>query len=77
MPSEKYLSQFEEIDIKRVDKENSNNVRWIALVIGHPGLLIRNCRNIPTGALATKMRQLSIIGYKPIMVSLYEINISI
>ncbi|XP_012063545.1 PREDICTED: FAST kinase domain-containing protein 5, partial [Atta cephalotes] len=67
MPSEKYLSQFEEIDIKRV--KNLNNVRWIALVIGHPGLLIRNYRNKPTGALATKMRQLSIIGYKPIMIS--------
>ncbi|KAG5317022.1 FAKD5 protein, partial [Acromyrmex heyeri] len=77
MPSEKYLSQFEEIDIKRVNKENSNNVRWIALVMGHPGLLIRNRRNRPTGALATKMKQLSIIGYKPVMVSLYEINISI
>lgn len=67
--SEKYLSQFEDIDIKRVDKENSNNVRWIALVIGHSGLLLRNCRNRPTGALAAKMRQLSIIGYEPVMIS--------
>ncbi|KYN06823.1 PREDICTED: FAST kinase domain-containing protein 5, mitochondrial [Cyphomyrmex costatus] len=69
VPSKEYLSQFEEVDIKRVDKENSNNVRWIALILGHPGLLIRNCRDKPTGALAAKMRQLSIIGYMPVMVS--------
>jgi len=66
VPSEKYLSQFESSDIKRV--ENSNNIRWIALIIGHHGLLIRNCHKF-TGPLAAKMRQLSIIGYTPIVVS--------
>lgn len=75
VPSEKFLSQFESSDIKRVDK-NSGNVRWIALIMGHHGLLVRNY-NILTGSLAAKIRQLSIIGYTPIMVSFWEIDVSI
>lgn len=68
MPSEKFLSQFKSSDIKYADKENSNDIRWIAVVIAHHGLLIRNCHT-PTGSLAAKMRQLSAIGYTPVMVS--------
>ncbi|TGZ49278.1 uncharacterized protein [Temnothorax longispinosus] len=67
VPSETYWSQFESSDIKYVNKQNSN-IRWIALVMGHHGLLIRNCLT-PTGSLAAKMRQLSKIGYTPIMIS--------
>lgn len=55
----------------RVDKETSKNVRWIALVMAPHGLLIRN-NNLPTGILAAKLKQLSIIGYTPIMVSFME-----
>jgi len=65
---EGFLSQFKQGEFKRVNQENSKNVRWIALVLAHPGLLIRN-KNLPTGLLAAKIRQLSIIGYTPIMVS--------
>lgn len=68
MPSEKFLSQFESSDIKYPNKENSNDIRWIAVVIAHHGLLIRNYHT-PTGPLAAKIRQLSAIGYTPIMVS--------
>ncbi|KAL0102099.1 hypothetical protein PUN28_018564 [Cardiocondyla obscurior] len=68
VPSSNFLSQFESSDIKRVDKENLNNFRWVALVIGHSGLLIRRY-NTPTGSLASKIRQLAIIGYTPIMIS--------
>lgn len=70
VPSEHFLSQFEPNEIKYVNKEKSNNVKWIVLVIGHHGLIIRNLRgSFPTGPLAAKMRQLSIIGYTPIMIS--------
>ncbi|KAL6259176.1 hypothetical protein P5V15_009097 [Pogonomyrmex californicus] len=77
VPSEKFFSQFEVNAIKRVDKENSNN-RWIALVMAAHGQLIRNCQKtnyqIPTGALAAKLRQLSIIGYTPIMIPYFMWN---
>lgn len=44
--------------------------------MGHHGLLIRNS-SAPIGMLAAKLRQLSIIGYTPIVVSFVEIDISI
>ncbi|XP_012530877.1 uncharacterized protein LOC105833583 [Monomorium pharaonis] len=75
VPSEKFLSQFESSDIKPVNEETSNKVRWIALVIGHHGLLIRNFSS-PTGPLAAKLRQLSIIGYTPIMILNHPWNIN-
>lgn len=68
VPSEKYLSQFHSDEIIRVDKETSKNIRWIALVMAPHGLLIKN-KNLPVGMLAAKIRQLSIIGYTPIMIS--------
>lgn len=67
LPSKEFLSQYQTCEIMRVDKEISKNVRWIALVMAPHGLLIRNT-NLPTGMLATKLRQLSIIGYTPIMI---------
>lgn len=78
VPSEKFLSQFLPSEIIRVDEKASENVRWIALVIAPHGLLIRN-NNLPTGPLAAKLRQLSVIGYTPVMVSFIEnaMNVSI
>ncbi|XP_012223331.1 FAST kinase domain-containing protein 5, mitochondrial [Linepithema humile] len=67
VPSEEFISQFKQGEFKRVDKD-SKNVRWIALVLASQSLLIRNT-NLPIGLLVAKMRQLSIIGYTPIMVS--------
>lgn len=69
MPSEKYLSGFTAEEIKRVDKEVAKNVRWIALIMATQGLLIRGT-NQPVGLLAARIRQLSLIGYTPIIVSL-------
>lgn len=68
VPSEKFPSQFHSSEIRRVDKETSKNVRWIVLVMAPHGLLMRN-NELPTGLLAVKLRQLSIIGYTPIMIS--------
>ncbi|KAL6438043.1 hypothetical protein ACFW04_004361 [Cataglyphis niger] len=73
VPSEEFLSQFQSSEIMRVDKETSKNVRWIALVMASHGLLIRN-NNLPTGMLAAKLKQLSIIGYTPIMISYISWN---
>ncbi|KMQ93667.1 fast kinase domain-containing protein 5 [Lasius niger] len=68
VPSKEFLSQFQESEIMRVDKETSRNVRWIALVMAPCGLLIRNT-NFPAGMLAVKLRQLPLVGYTPIMIS--------
>lgn len=68
VPTSEFLSQFAPSDIKRVDQEEWNDVRWIALVIGHPLLLLRQS-NLPTGPLAAKIRQLSKIGYTPLLIT--------
>lgn len=73
VPLEEFLSQFQTSEIMRVDKETSKNVRWIALVMAPHGLLMRN-NDLPTGMLAAKLRQLSIIGYTPIMISYISWN---
>lgn len=73
MPSEKYLSEFPKEEIKRVDKEDTMDVRWIALVMASYGVLIQDT-NKPVGLLAARIRQLSKIGYTPIMVSFVRKN---
>lgn len=72
VPSEKFLSSFSPEEIKYVDKKKTaNNVKWVALVMASYGLVIRST-NLPIGLLAARIRQLSIIGYTPVVVSLME-----
>lgn len=68
VPSEKLLHSFGPNEFKRVDKETEKNTKWIALVIASHNLVIRDTE-LPVGILAMKLRQLSIIGYTPVMVS--------
>ncbi|EZA53791.1 hypothetical protein DMN91_012094 [Ooceraea biroi] len=68
MPLEEFLSQFNQGDIIHIDETNSKDLRWIALVLAHPGLLTRNT-NLPVGHLAAKLRQLPKIGFTPILMS--------
>lgn len=68
VPVKDHLSKYEKKEIKWMRKEDLNNNKLIALIMGHHGVLI-NGTNLPIGHLASKMRQLVKIGYKPIMVS--------
>ncbi|XP_025163347.1 uncharacterized protein LOC105183367 isoform X2 [Harpegnathos saltator] len=70
VPVKDYLAKFETGEIKWVDK-NQENIRWIALIMGHHGVLIKDT-NLPVGLLAAKMRQLVKIGYIPVVVSYIE-----
>lgn len=75
VPIKDHLSKFEKGEIKWIDKEDLKNTRWIALIIGYHGVVIRGT-NLPIGLLASKIRQLAKIGYTPAMVSCLKITMT-
>lgn len=69
VPNKNYPTIRKEGDIKWMGKEDEKNIRWIALIMAYHGVLIKDT-NLPTGLFNAKIRQLTKIGYTPIMVSL-------
>ncbi|XP_014484768.1 PREDICTED: uncharacterized protein LOC106749627 [Dinoponera quadriceps] len=71
-----YMSKFEPGEIKRISEEDRKNIRWIVLIMGYQGVLIKHTNEtvtrLPIGLLAARIRQLAKIGYTPILVSHVE-----